>query len=200
MGLQDIKHLIGLNHFHEFWKGANEGTNGFNPVFAPWYRLPTRDDKWKEDTLKSLNYDYDKFRQEYDGEFLGSSGTLLNTSTLKLLKPATPLFSNDHSSQFEPPVKGRIYFTICDVSRGKGLDYSAFSVFDVTETPYRQVFTFRNNRITPTDYATIIYQISTMYNNAYTLIEINDLGEQVAYILQQDMGYEYMLFTERQVS
>lgn len=30
----------GFNLFHELWKGAVEGTNGFRPVFIPWYADP----------------------------------------------------------------------------------------------------------------------------------------------------------------
>lgn len=65
----------GLNHFYEFWKGATEGLpnaagviekNGFVPIFAPWYKIPGRSDVWKEGILKSLNYDFDRFRQEYE--------------------------------------------------------------------------------------------------------------------------------------
>jgi len=195
----------GLNHFYDFWKGATDGTpdesgkvelNGFTPIFAPWYKIPNRDDKWKSDTLKALNYDFDRFRQEYEGEFLGSAGTLLNSSTLGRLLPVPPITSNDFLKQFELPEKDRIYFMTCDVSRGKGLDYSAFSVFDVTEVPYRQVCIFRNNKITPTDYASWIYRIAKMYNNAYTIVETNDLGEQVAVLLQYDYGYENILSTE----
>lgn len=195
----------GLNHYYDFWKGATEGTvneqgvvekNGFVPIFAPWYKIPGRDDKWKQDTLKALNYDFDRFRQEYEGEFLGSSGTLLNSSTLGRLVPAPTITSNEFLKQYELPQKDRVYFMTCDVSRGKGLDYSAFSVFDVTEVPYKQVCTFRNNRITPTDYASWIYRIAKLYNEAFVIIETNDLGEQVAVLLQYDYGYENTLSTE----
>lgn len=205
----------GLNHFHNFWKGATEGLpdengvvtkNGFVPIFAPWYRIPGRDDAWKQEILKSLNYDYDKFNQEYEGEFIGSSGTLLNSTTLKNLLPRPPVVRNDFLSQFELPITERddkgnitlehVYCLIADVSRGKGLDYSAFSIFDVTSIPYKQVCTYRNNRITPTDYAAVIFQLAKFYNNAYTLIETNDLGEQVASIVGFDYGYENVLSTE----
>lgn len=195
----------GLNHFYEFWKGATEGLpnadgvvekNGFVPIFAPWYRIPGRDDKWKNEILKALNYDFDRFKQEYEGEFLGSSNTLVSTSTLKNMVPQVPIAKNEYLSQYELPTEGRIYFMVCDVSRGKGLDYSAFSIIDATEVPYRQVCTYRNNRITPTDYATIIYQMGKLYNDAFILVETNDLGEQVSTIVQFDYGYENMLCTE----
>lgn len=195
----------GLNHFYEFWKGATDGLpnaagviekNGFVPIFAPWYRIPGRSEKWKEGILKSLNYDFDRFRQEYEGEFLGSSNSLLSSTTLKGLLPSAPIAKNEYTNQYALPVKGNTYFIICDVSRGKGLDYSAFSVIDATTIPYVQVCTYRNNRITPTDYAAVILHIAKLYNEAYILVETNDLGEQVSYILKYECGYDNMLCSE----
>jgi hypothetical protein len=84
----------------------------------------------------------------------------------------------------------------CDVSRGKGLDYSTFSVIDITKMPYKQVCTFRDNLITPVDFASVIYRIGNFYNEAAVLVEINDIGEQVADVLLMDYGYENVLYTE----
>lgn len=195
----------GLNHFYEFWKGATDGLpnaagiiekNGFVPIFAPWYRIPGRNEKWKDGILKSLNYDFDRFSQEYEGNFLGSSNSLLSSTTLKTLLPSTPIEKNDYTNQYIAPIKDHVYFIICDVSRGKGLDYSAFSVIDATTIPYVQVCTYRNNRITPTDYAAVILHIAKLYNTAYILVETNDLGEQVSYTLKYEFDYENLLYSE----
>lgn len=197
----------GLNHFYEFWEGATKGLpdasgnlvkNGFYPIFAPWYRIPGRGEKFKETILKGINYDYDRFRQEYEGEFLGSSGTLLNGTVLKELMAGIkePVARNDYLTQYEAPIKDHIYFLIADVSRGKGLDYSAFSIIDVTTIPYKQVCVYRNNRLTPADYSSVIKHVATMYNMAYVLVEINDLGGQVTYILRAEYDYENLLATE----
>ncbi len=56
--------------------------------------------------------------------------------------------------------------------------------------------TYRNNRITPTDYAAVILHIAKLYNEAYILVETNDLGEQVSYILKYECGYDNMLCSE----
>ena len=325
----------GLNHFYEFWEGATKGKvdaagnlekNGFFPIFAPWYRVPGRGEKFKETILKGINYDYDRFRQEYECisgdslvtiksatnqvcnvpisslptknteytilttygfetfhgirktvsnnnlkfvfsdntsiittlnhrfvssnntiiastvsigdvlsnkviidiindntnmvmydileteshsyianginnhncEFLGSSGSLLNATALKELIAATqePIARNDYLTQYEQPIKDHIYFLIADVSHGKGLDYSAFSVIDVTTIPYRQICVYRNNRITPADYASVIKHVGDLYNKAYVLVESNDLGGQVTYILRVEYDYENLLSTE----
>ena len=195
----------GLNHFHDFWKGATEGTknavgeleyNGFAHVKADWQKVPGRDEAWKEGILKALNYDMEQFAQEYECEFRGSSGTLLNAATLKELNPNTPIVKNESIRQYFQPEKDHTYVLCSDVSRGKGLDYSAFHVIDVTEIPYRQVCTFRNNKIGPTDFATVIHQFAKLYNDAYCLIENNDLGAQTIEVLFMDSGYENVLATE----
>jgi hypothetical protein len=62
--------------------------------------------------------------------------------------------------------------------------------------PYSQVCTYKNNLITPIDYADIIHRVCKSYNSAATLVEINDIGEQVATSLHFDFEYENVLFTE----
>jgi Ca2+-binding RTX toxin-like protein len=48
----------------------------------------------------------------------------------------------------------------------------------------------------PVDFASVIYRLGLMYNEASVLIEINDIGEQVADVLYMDYGYENLLYTE----
>jgi hypothetical protein len=129
-------------------------------------------------------------------EFLGSSGTLIAGWKLKELVHQTPLTEKDGLYLFKNPVPNHTYTCIVDVSRGKGLDYSAFSVIDVTKMPYEQVCCYRNNMVTPIDYADVIFRVVKSYNNAATLVEINDIGEQVSSSLHHDFEYDNILFTE----
>lgn len=129
-------------------------------------------------------------------EFMGSSGTLIAGWKLKELVHQSPMVERDGMIQYFQPEKEHAYIIICDVSRGKGLDYSAFQVIDVTKMPYNQVCVYRNNSITPLDYADIIHRTAKSYNEAFVLVEINDIGEQVSSSIQFDFGYENMLFTE----
>jgi hypothetical protein len=62
--------------------------------------------------------------------------------------------------------------------------------------PYKQVAVFRDNLVTPVDYAEIIFQTTKAYNTAQILIEINDIGAQVADTLHFDFEVETLLFTE----
>ena len=186
----------GLNHFYKTCTGAEEGTNGYRFVKVMWYDVPGRDEKWKQETLEALDHDMEKFMQEYECQFLGSSGTLISGEKLKSLVIKQPIAQKDGICQYVAPVKDHLYAMVCDVSRGKGLDYSAFSVIDVSSMPYQQVCTFRDNFIGPVDYAAIIHRIGKLYNNAHVLIEVNDIGGQVSDTVFMDYGYEYLLFTE----
>lgn len=186
----------GLNHFWKTCKGAKEGTNGYEYVEVMWSDVPGRDEKWKNETLASLDYDEEKFNQEYCCQFLGSSGTLISGAKLKELAYSKPIYEKDGLYQYVAPEEDKIYSMVVDVSRGKGLDYSTFTVIDVTQMPYKQVCTFRDNYIGPVDFSSIIFRVATAYNQAFVLIEINDIGEQVSDTLQMDFGYENLLYTE----
>ena len=187
----------GLNHFYKTWEGAKKKENGYVPILVKWTDVPGRDENWRQTTLAGMNFDTEKFAQEYEVSFLGSSGTLIAGWKLKELTHQHPLMEKEGLRQYQQADKSRSYVTIVDVSRGKGLDYSAFSVVDVTQMPYQQVCTYRNNFITPMDYSEIINRVSKSYNQAAILVELNDLGEQVAETLHQEFEYENMLFTEK---
>lgn len=186
----------GLNHFWKTCKGAEEKTNGYEFVKVMWSDVPGRDEKWKQETLEALDHDLEKFNQEYCCEFAGSSGTLISGTKLKELDFSKPIVEKDGLCQYERPNPGSTYVMTVDVSRGKGLDYSTFNIIDVTQMPYRQVCTFRENFVGPVDFASIIFRMGKFYNEAAVLVEINDIGEQVSDTLTMDYGYENMLFTE----
>lgn len=186
----------GMNHFWKTCKGAEEGTNGYQFVKVMWYDVPGRNEAWKQETLEALDHDQEKFNVEYCCQFLGSSGTLISGHKLKELSPFKPVAQNASLLQYERPEKDHTYALIVDVSRGKGLDYSAFSVIDITKMPYKQVCTFRDNMIGSIDYANIVHHVAKLYNEAFLLVEVNDIGGQVSDILYLDYGYENMVFTE----
>ncbi len=163
-----------------------------------WNDVPGRDEKWRQETLAALDYDEQKFRQEYCCEFLGSSGTLIDGSKLKSLAYDRPIAEQEGITQYIKPIEGHEYVLIADVSRGKGLDYSTFNIIDISQMPYEQVCVYRDNYVGPVDFASFIYRLGTMYNEAAVLIEINDIGEQVSDTLLMDYGYENMLYTANQ--
>jgi hypothetical protein len=192
-----------LNHFWKICKEAQEdvdeegkGKNGYIYIEVAWDRVPGRDEDWKQDTLASIGWNYEQFNQEFNVSFIGSQNTLISGQTLQNLSYLHPIVEREGIKQYAQPRPDGTYVMTVDVSRGKGLDYSTFTVFDCTKMPYTQACTFRDNYIGPIDFASIIYRIGKMYNEASVLIEINDIGGQVADTLLLDYGYENMLFTE----
>lgn len=187
---------LGLNHFYKFWKDSEEGRNSFQRIYVPWYRVPGRDQAWADGELQKLGGDTEKFAQEYNVEFQGSSGTLIAGWKLKQLRHATPIKTQDGLTEYFTPQPQHNYIMIVDSSRGRGLDYSAFSIIDVTSMPYQQVCTYRNNLIAPLDYAEIVYRVARVYNNCPILVEVNNMGNEVATAIHYDFEYENILFTE----
>lgn len=55
----------GLNHFYKIWQNAIEGKNDYKPILVKWDRVPGRDEEWKQKTLAGLNFDTEKFAQEF---------------------------------------------------------------------------------------------------------------------------------------
>ena len=196
----------GMNHFHKLWVDANrpaghKAKNNFVPIEVSWRDVPItpggpkRDDTWAAEQL--ANTSPEQFEQEYGCSFLGSSNTLVATSKLNVLAPEDCLEENSEGLKiFEHPVKDQIYFLQADVSRGQGSDYSAFTVIDGTTTPYKVVASYRNNTVSPFSFPVSIKSVAEQYNNAYVLIETNDIGGQVSSILYNDLEYENVLMTK----
>lgn len=189
------------NHFYKtitLGRDPNSGSwNGYRIMEVPWDRVPGRGEDWKQETLASMNYDYEAFAQEHEIQFLGTAGSLISGRVLKTLVDKVPVeWSKDGMKQYERPIAGHRYALCADVSRGRGLDYSAFSVIDITSLPYKQVCTYRSNMVLPSEYAAVIFNIAKMYDNAQVLIEINDLGQQVADLLYTEYEYDNIVYTE----
>ena len=186
----------GLNHFYKTCEGAKQDINGYQFVEVPWQQVPGRDAAWQKETLGAMDFDLEKFAQEFECAFLGSSGTLISGATLKTLVNKQPLSSKDGLTKYFDPIVGHQYIMTVDVSRGKGLDYSAFQVIDITAMPYNQVCVYKNNMVTPVDYCDVIFRASKAYNNATILVEINDAGQQVADTLYMDYDCDNLIYTE----
>jgi len=186
----------GLNHFYKTCEGAKAGKNGYEFVEVQWTDVPGRDEKWREETLAAMDFDTEKFAQEMECEFLGSSGTLIAGWKLKQLVYKEAVKEVGGIVVYEEPKEEGNYVIVVDVSRGKGLDYSAFQVVDISQMPYVQVGTYRNNMITPVDYAAAVHAAAKYYNDSNILVEVNDIGEQVATIIFEEYEYENMLLTE----
>ena len=131
----------------------------------------------------------------HNTEFLGSSNTLISASKLKLLlsQCEDPIDLDNRLKIYERPQKEHTYCMTVDVAEGQGLDYSAFSIVDVTTVPYRVAATWRDNKITPVLLPGTVVKYGRMYNDAFILVEINSIGLQVADGIHFELGYENLL-------
>jgi hypothetical protein len=184
----------GMNHFYRMWTEATEQKNGFLHIEANWRQVPGRDQKWADDQKSVLGEE--KFLQEMECEFMGSAGTLISAYALKSLAFIAPIHLSETGIKiFELPKANHNYVISVDTSRGKGLDYSAFTVINTTEIPYKVVATYKDNNISPLLYPTILKKMGDYYNSAFILVEINDNGQQVVDSLFDDYDYENIIST-----
>jgi len=195
----------GLNKFYHLWKGATkqqgeDGKNEFIPIEVSWRDVPKypggplRDDKWMTETI--ANTSLEQFNQEYNTEFLGSTNTLISSWKLSSMNWNRPIKTHkDGLSIYQEPKSGHIYVVTVDVARGIGKDYSAFTVIDASVSPYKLVAKYRNNLIPPLVFPNIIESVARLYNNAWVLVEVNDIGGQVVDILHSELEYENIVST-----
>ena len=181
----------GMNHFYRMWHDAENGSNDYIPTDVHWSEVPGRDEKWKKQTIK--NTSEQQFKIEFECEFLGSVDTLIAPSKLKTLIYDNPIQKSAGLDVYEAPKKKHDYVMSVDVARGVGNDYSAFIVTDITEFPHRVVAKYRNNTIKPMLFPNVIWEVARKYNEAFVLCEVNDIGDQVASILQYDLEYQNLL-------
>jgi hypothetical protein len=181
----------GMNHFYRLWHDAERGKNEYVPTEVHWTEVPGRDENWKKQTIS--NTSEQQFKIEFECEFLGSVDTLIAPSKLKSLVYDNPIKSNKGLDIYQESIDDRDYVITVDVARGVGNDYSAFIVFDITSFPHRIVAKYRNNEIKPMLFPSIIYEVAKAYNNAFILCEVNDVGDQVAAIIQYDLEYQNLL-------
>ena len=181
----------GMNHFYRMWHDSERGKNEYIPTDVHWSEVPGRDEYWKQQTI--ANTSEQQFKVEFECEFLGSVNTLINPAKLRNLVYENPIAKNAGLDIYENVIPDHNYMITVDVARGLGNDYSAFIVFDITNFPYKVVAKYRNNEIKPMLFPNIIHNVAKGYNNAFLLVEVNDIGDQVASIIQYDLEYENLL-------
>ena len=178
------------NTFHKIWEGAVQGVNEYSYFRVDWHDVPGRDEKWKEETIN--NTSQIQFDQEFGNTFFGTGDTLINAQTLLDLRASHPIqrLEGGDILIYKEPIKGHDYILVADVSKGRGQDYSSFSLIDISARPFEQVAVYRNNTISPLLFPNIIYKYAIVYNKAYCIIESNDQGGVVCNGLYYDLEYE----------
>ena len=178
------------NTFHKIWEGSIQGVNEYNNFRVDWHDVPGRDEKWKEETIN--NTSQVQFDQEFGNTFFGTGNTLVNAQTLLDLRAKRPIkyMEGGDCLIYKEPVKNHEYILVADVSKGRGQDYSSFSLIDINVRPFEQVVVYRNNTISPLLFPNIIYKYANVYNKAYCIVESNDQGSVVCNGLYYELEYE----------
>jgi hypothetical protein len=186
----------GLNYFYKMWDEAIKKLNDYVPLEINWNDVPGRDEKWKIKTIANLGggeVGARAFDQEFSCSFLGSSNTLVSASKLSSMTHKSPIRSKKGLDIYEDPIEGHQYMINVDVARGVDLDYSVFTVIDITKMSYKLVAKYRDNQIKPIMFPYIIKDAGLHYNKAFVLCETNDVGDQIATGLHYDLEYPNLL-------
>ena len=178
------------NQFHKVWEGAIQGINEYKSFRVDWHDVPGRDDEWRLQTI--ANTSQLQFDQEFGNTFFGTGDTLINAETLMGLRAKNPIRTLEGGllKIYQETKEKHAYIMTVDVSKGRGQDYSTFTLIDISVTPFAQVAVYRNNTISPLLFPNIIYKYAKSYNNAYVVVESNDQGSVVCNGLWHDLEYE----------
>lgn len=175
------------NMFYKIYESAVHKQSEYKSFLINWFDVPGRDDEWKKETI--ANTSEAQFEQEYGNSFLGTGNTLINSNTLLGLMAKEPDWNRDGVKVYEKPKEGHTYITTVDVSKGRGIDYSTFTIMDISVKPFRQVCTYRDNMISPMLFPDLIAKYITPYNESLVIIENNAEGGMVATQLHYDIEY-----------
>jgi hypothetical protein len=185
----------GMNHFYKRWLDAVEERSDYQHVEIHWSETPGRDEEWKKMTIR--NTSEEQFDQEFECNFIGSINTLISPMKLRNLAFVEPMLSINNLDIYAEPEENNIYTLIADSGHGVDQDYSAFTVYNITRLPYTIVAKYRSNTIPAMLYPSVIANCGEKYNDAAVLIELNDIGQQVADIIHYDLEYENLLYVEQ---
>jgi hypothetical protein len=159
-----------------------------------WWEIPGRDEKWKQDTIRSLG-STDIFDQEFGCQFIETGESVLDGELVRkcslTLQDAEHIFDDGKYKVWTLPDETRSYAIGVDISEGVGEAASVVQVLDITDlTEIEQVAVYHNNTISPYNFTTKLLEILQQWGNPPALIERNNCGAQVVDTLKNVYGYE----------
>lgn len=182
------------NLFHDIYSNAVKGNNNWSASRIDWWEIPGRDDKWKQDTIKSLG-STQIFDQEFGCQFIETGESVLDDelvrkSSLTISKPSH-IFEDGDYHVWKLPDESRTYSVGVDIAEGVGDAASVVQVLDITDlTEIEQVAVYHNNQISPYNFTTKLLEILQQWGSPPALIERNNCGAQVVDTLANVHGYE----------
>ncbi len=186
------------NEYQKIWVRAINKRNEYHPIRVDWFDVPGRDEAWKALTIK--NTSQRQFDQEFGLKFYGSSNTLIDGDVLSRLSHDNPIREKNGFRMYDKPHPQHKYIMTVDVAKGRGIDRSTLTVFDVSSIPFKQVFVYQDALISPLVLPDILMKWGNIYNNALIIVESNDQGTMVASALHYDLEYENMFLSSYKTS
>lgn len=197
-----------MNHFYDMWRTSldepqaeAELQKGNNNLYVrsvvTWDQVPGRTEEWAN--AEKLKIGDQRFRQEYECEFVGSGITLIDYRCLETLKASDPLpFDNSiwppalayivkdisiRTFKYPEPAgvmeaKGYSYVASIDTAYGMRQDYHVLQIAKVySNIKCEQVFTMSSNCTEVSDFCRIANIILKFYHNPFLIIEYNGPGK-----------------------
>ena len=182
------------NLFYRLYKGAEEGDNNWKAERIDWWEIPGRDEKWKNDTIKTLG-STETFSQEFGNEFLHGGESSINESlyntALRDCREPEFVFDNGKYLVWEEPKENRLYVAGVDISEGVNEAASVVQILDITDlTNIEQVAVYHTRDTAPFAFTTKLLEILNQWGRPPVCIERNSCGAQVVEQLKFTHGYE----------
>ena len=194
------------DQFAQIWMEANKrfdvhgneqecGPNGFFPYTAHWSAHPDRDEAWA--AVERSKIGDERFRREFECEFLIFEETLINSDKLLTLEGKDPKMTMGQTRWYEDINPNATYLVALDPSLGTGGDHGAIQVFEMPAM--KQVAEWRHNLTPIQTQVRHLREICKYISDRgeelghtpqiYYSVENNTLGE-AALIVISDLGEE----------
>lgn len=181
--------------FDEFGNEQKLGQNGFFSFFAHWSEHPDRDDAWAR--VERAKIGEERFRREFECEFLIFDETLINSVKLVEMEGADPYMTMGQTRWYKDIDPKSTYLVSLDPSLGTGGDYGAIQVFEMPSMT--QVAEWHHNTTPVQQQVKHMREILRYIQDRgrekgaepqiYYSVENNNLGE-AALIVISDIGEE----------
>lgn len=202
----------GLNHFYRMWEDAvDEKTASYHDLMSKyvrsvvlWNEVPGRDAQWGIDEMARMGEQ--KFRQEYECEFIGSAVTLIDYKILQKLKASTPIKMAGTPKEYQmrmyqkpmPRQKLEInnwcYVAAIDTGYGIRKDYHVLHILLAkSSVDLEEVFVMSSNTVTVEDFCAYAYLVLDGYGQPPLTIEYNGPGARTYGIMFNDLQYEHLV-------
>ena len=202
----------GMNLFYRLWEeGVDEETASYHDLMSKfvrstvkWDAVPGRGPQWGIDEMARIGEQ--KFRQEYECEFVGSAITLIDYKILQKLKPTPPIpmagTPVDYQIRmFQKPMPRQklevnqwTYIAAIDTGYGIRKDYHVLHILLArSNIDLEEVFVMSSNTVTIQDFCARAYIVLDGYGNPPLTIEYNGPGMTTYSIMFNDLQYENLV-------